>query len=96
MVYFAKYFILQERLMSVRVTERLIGDVVIASGLPNSPMMIVQEIDEEAKLVTTTWFSDRHECQEGLFPGSALDRVEPRQAPKEKKAGAGRPPKKAK
>jgi len=63
--------------MSVRVTERLIGDVVIASGLPNSPMMVVQEIDEEAKLVTTTWFSDRHECQEGLFPGSALDRVDP-------------------
>ena len=78
--------------MSVRVTERLIGDVVIASGLPNSPLMIVQEIDEEAKLVTTTWFSDRHECQEGLFPGSALDRAEaPKaKAPKDKKAGAPR------
>ena len=63
--------------MSVRVTERLLGDVVIASGLPNSPLMIVQEIDEEAKMVTTTWFSDHHECQEGLFPGSALDRAEP-------------------
>ena len=71
--------------MSVRVTERLIGDVVIASGLPNSPLMVVQDIDEEAKLVTTTWFSDSHECQEGLFPGSALDRAEPRQVPKDKK-----------
>ena len=78
--------------MSVRVTERLIGDVVIASGLPNSPLMIVQEIDEEAKLVTTTWFSDCHECQEGLFPGNALDRAEaPKvKAPKEKKATATR------
>ena len=80
--------------MSVRVTERLIGDVVIASGLPNSPMMVVQGIDEEAKLVDTTWFSDGHVCQEGTFPGSALDRVEPRQAikkaagPKGKKPGA--------
>ena len=63
--------------MSVRVTERLIGDVVIASGLPNSPLMVVQSIDEEAKMVTTTWFSDNHECQEGFFPGSALDRAEP-------------------
>jgi len=76
--------------MSVRVTERLIGDVVIASGLPNSPLMVVQSIDEEAKQVNTTWFSDHHECQEGMFPGSALDRVEPTHAPKEKKAGSGR------
>ena len=76
--------------MSVRVTERLIGDVVIASGLPNSPLMIVQEIDEEAKLVTTTWFSDCHECQEGLFPGSALDRAEAPKAPKDKKAAAAK------
>ena len=76
--------------MSVRVTERLIGDVVIASGLPNSPLMVVQEIDEKEKMVTTTWFSDHHECQEGLFPGSALDRVETAQAPKDKKAAPGR------
>ena len=77
--------------MSVRVTERLIGDVVIASGLPNSPLMVVQGIDEEAKLVDTTWFSDNHECQEGTFPASALDRAEPRQAPaKDKKAAPGK------
>ena len=72
--------------MSVRVTERLIGDVVIASGLPNSPLMVVQSIDEEAKLVNTTWFSNGNECQEGIFPGSALDRAEPK-TPKVKKAG---------
>jgi len=62
--------------MSVRVTERLVGDVVVATGLPNSPLMIVQSIEEEAKLVNTTWFSDNQECQEGTFPGSALDRAE--------------------
>ena len=62
--------------MSVRVTARLIGDVVIVNGIPKSPMMVVQSIDEEAKLVHTTWFSDNNECQEGAFPGSALDRVE--------------------
>ena len=77
--------------MSVRVTERLIGDVVIASGLPNSPLMVVQSIDEDAKSVFTTWFSDSHECQEGTFPGSALDRFNPEEeAPKEKKAATGR------
>jgi len=75
--------------MSVRVTERLIGDIVIASGLPKSPMMVVQSIDEEAKTVVTAWFSDGNEYQEGLFPGSALDRAEPPKAPKEKKAAGG-------
>ena len=74
--------------MSVRVTERLIGDVVIASGLSNSPLMIVQSIDEEAKLVTTTWFSDKNEYQEGLFPGSALDRAEQKATVKRKTATA--------
>ena len=77
--------------MSVRVTERLIGDTVIATGLPNSPLMIVQSIDEEAKLVATTWFSDNQECQEGLFPGSALDRAE-----KPKTAAKGKPARKGK
>ena len=74
--------------MSVRATQRIVGDVVIATGLPKSPLMIVQSVDEEAKLITTTWFSDNNECQEGLFPASALDRFEPRQAqaPKAKKA----------
>ena len=62
--------------MSVRVTERLVGDLVIASGLPNSPLMVVQDIEEEAKMVTTVWFSECHEYQEGYFPGSALDRAE--------------------
>ena len=85
--------------MSVRVTERLIGDVVIASGLPNSPLMVVQSIDEEAKTVYTTWFSDGSVCQEGTFPGSALDRADPPKASKEKKAAgkaqAGRRGKKA-
>jgi len=84
--------------MSVRVTERLLGDVVIASGLPNSPLMIVQSIDEEAKIVYTTWFSDGNVCQEGCFPGSALDRADPpkaKAAAKEKKAAPGRPGRKA-
>jgi hypothetical protein len=85
--------------MSVRVTERLVGDLVIASGLPNSPLMIVQSINEEEKMVNTTWFSDNQECQEGFFPGSALDRAEPPKASsakgkksgtKKKTAAAGR------
>jgi hypothetical protein len=82
--------------MSVRVTERLIGDVVIASGLPGSPLMVVQSINEEEKLVTTVWFSDNHEYQEGFFPASALDRAEPPKAVSQKKKPAGRSRKPAK
>jgi len=62
--------------MSVRATERLIGDVVIVTALPKSPQMVAQSIDEKAKLVTTVWFSPGNEFQEGTFPASALDRAE--------------------
>ena len=62
--------------MSVRATERLIGDAVIVTALPKSPQMIVKAINEETKIITTTWFSNDNEFQEGFFPASALDRVE--------------------
>jgi len=62
--------------MSVRATERLIGDAVIVTALPKSPQMIVKAINEETKIITTTWFSANNEFQEGFFPASALDRVE--------------------
>ena len=74
--------------MSVRATERLVGDLVIVSGLPSSPLMVVHSIEEDTKMVNTIWFSDDNACQEGQFPGSSLDRAEPRQAPKAKKTGA--------
>ena len=76
--------------MSVRATERLIGDVVIASGLPNSAKMIVLSVDEEAKQATTIWFSDDHAVQIGDFPVSALDRVE-QKAPAGKKTAVKNP-----
>jgi len=62
--------------MSVRATERLIGDIVIVSALPNSPYMVVQAIEADTKIITTAWFSDSNEYQEGFFPASALDRVD--------------------
>ena len=62
--------------MSVRATERLIGDAVIATALSKSPQMVVKAINEETKIITTTWFSANDEFQEGFFPASALDRVE--------------------
>jgi len=62
--------------MSVRATERLIGDAVIVTALAKSPQMVVKAINEETKIITTTWFSDCNEFQEGFFPASALDRVE--------------------
>jgi len=70
--------------MSVRATERLIGDLVIVSALPNSPPMIVKAINEETKIITTSWFSDQNAYQEGFFPASALDRTELKKAPKAK------------
>jgi len=75
--------------MSVRATERLVGDVVIATGLPNSPLMVVHSIEEDTKLINTIWFSDSHECQEGQFPASSLDRYEaPKASTKAKKTTA--------
>jgi len=62
--------------MSVRATERLIGDAVIVTALPKGPQMIVKAINEETKIITTTWFSANNEFQEGFFPASSLDRVE--------------------
>ncbi|GHT93036.1 hypothetical protein FACS1894140_5840 [Spirochaetia bacterium] len=81
--------------MSVRATERLVGDVVIASGLSNSPKMVAQSVDIEAKLVTTIWFSDTHKSEIAVFPASALDRFEAPSAPARKAAGkaaAGKKP----
>ena len=61
--------------MSVRATGSLIAEVVIASGIPNGPRMIVSDVDPDKKTVTTIWFSDTHEAQQGVFPASALDRA---------------------
>jgi hypothetical protein len=38
--------------------------------------MIVTSVDADAKQVTTIWFSDSREVQQGVFPASAIDRVE--------------------
>jgi hypothetical protein len=62
--------------MSVRATERLIGDAVIVTDLPKGPQMVVKAINEETKIITAVWFSNSNEFQEGTFPASALDRVE--------------------
>jgi hypothetical protein len=48
--------------------------------------MAVQAVDPEAKLITTVWFSDANEYQEGFFPASALDKVEAAPAPAKKAA----------
>jgi hypothetical protein len=73
--------------MSVRATERLIGEIVVVTELPNSPKMVVQAVDTEEKLITTVWFSDTHVYQEGFFPASAIDRAAPAPAPAPAKKG---------
>jgi hypothetical protein len=75
--------------MSVRATERLVGDVVVASGLRDSAKMILQSVDEGAKRITTIWFSDDHSVQTGVFPASAIDRAELKEPAK--KAAAKKP-----
>jgi hypothetical protein len=53
--------------------------------------MVVRSVDIEAKLITTVWFSDARESQEGIFPASALDRLDVNAAAAEKKTnGAGK------
>ncbi|MDR0877319.1 MAG: hypothetical protein LBN21_04645 [Treponema sp.] len=74
--------------MSVRATERLIGDVVVVTGLPNSPKMVVQSVNIDAKQVTTVWFADDHKGQEAVFPAAAIDRLEI-PVPAAKTAGTG-------
>ena len=70
--------------MSVRATGSLIGDPVYVTALSDSPRMIVTSVDADAKQVTTIWFSDSREVQAGVFPASAIDRVEVK-APQPKK-----------
>ncbi|MDR2314272.1 MAG: hypothetical protein LBE02_07030 [Spirochaetaceae bacterium] len=78
--------------MSVRATERLIGDVVVVSGLSNSAKMVVQSVDEEAKSITAVWFSDDHAAQTAVFPAKAVDRFEQKEKPARKpRAGAKKP-----
>jgi len=71
--------------MSVRATERLIGDAVTVTALAKSPQMVVKAINEETKIITTVWFSDCLSFQEGTFPASALDRVEVKKPVQKKK-----------
>ncbi|GHV80906.1 hypothetical protein AGMMS49944_26970 [Spirochaetia bacterium] len=74
--------------MSVRATERLIGDVVVVTGLSNSPKMVVQSVNIEAKQVTAVWFDANHAGQQLVFPAAAIDRIEV-PAPAAKSAGTG-------
>ena len=70
--------------MSVRATERLIGDAVIVRAFPKSPQMEVKAINGETKIITTAWFTANNEFQEGTFPASSLDRAEAKKAPSKK------------
>ena len=74
--------------MSVRATERIIGDLVVVTDLPDSPEMVVQSIEVDTKIITTVWFSDQNEYQEGYFPAAALDRVEIKKSPQKAKPKA--------
>jgi len=78
--------------MSVRATERLIGDLVIVAGLHDSPAMVVKGINEETKIITTVWFSDCKSYQEGTFPAQALDRTEAKKTSQPGKAAKGKKP----
>jgi hypothetical protein len=78
--------------MSVRATDSLIAEVVIASGLPDSPKMVVQSVIPETKMITTVWFSDAHEFQQGVFPAGSLDKAEAIASPAKGKKTPGRKP----
>ncbi|MDR0524392.1 MAG: hypothetical protein LBG90_00790 [Spirochaetaceae bacterium] len=61
--------------MSVRATGAIVAELVVATGIPNSPRMIVQDFDAEKRTVSTVWFSDDNKAQHAVFPASALDRA---------------------
>ena len=82
--------------MSVRATERLIGDVVTVTALPKSPQMVVKAIDEQTKIITTAWFIAGNEYQEGTFPATSLDRVEAKPKPKATPSAKRQPQKRKK
>jgi hypothetical protein len=63
--------------MSVRATERLVGDLVIITGMKNCPQMVVKGYNVKTNLITTSWFTTSYEYQENSFPAASLDRVEP-------------------
>jgi hypothetical protein len=75
--------------MSVRATNSLIADLVIVSGIPNSPKMVVLSVNEEKRQVETVWFSAGGEAQTATFPAPALDRVEVKVAAAAKRPGPG-------
>jgi hypothetical protein len=79
--------------MSVRATERLLGDIVIVTGLKNSPQMVVKAINEKTKLITTSWFSNSNEYQEASFHSNALDRAEEKKAVQKTKSASTAKPK---
>jgi hypothetical protein len=54
--------------------------------------MVVRSVSAEEKLITTIWFSDRNEVQEGVFPAGALDRAEEKKAPAARAAKPGKKP----
>jgi len=78
--------------MSVRTTDRIIGDLVKVTALKNSPEMVVKAYNNETKIVNTVWFLSNNSFQEGFFPASALDRVEEKANPKTVKSKKGRKP----
>jgi hypothetical protein len=78
--------------MSVRATGSLIGDPVYVTAIQNSPTMIVTAVDPDAKQVSAIWFSDSREVQQGVFPASAVDRVEVKTPVPAKKTASGAKP----
>ena len=80
--------------MSVRATERLVGEIVHVSRLSNSPEMVVHSVNQETKMVNTSWFAIDRSSQEGEFPATALDRVEEKISQKAKGKAKGKAVKK--
>lgn len=68
----------------MRAAKNAIGNLVKAAGIPNSPLMIVKDVSQEASTITTIWFSSQNGHQEATFPSSALELAEVKASPKAK------------
>jgi hypothetical protein len=62
--------------MRAKVTEKLIGELVIVNGMSNSPEMVVKAVDVKTEIITTFWFLTYGEYKENQFPAAVLEKAQ--------------------
>ena len=61
--------------MRSKVTEKLIGELVIVDGMSNSPEMVIKAIDVKTESITAFWFLTNGDYKECQFPAAVLEKA---------------------